>query len=123
MKTVLSTMLLAGKFTACRQPAPSTGITGEWDAHSTAGGQPFVFIARFKADGTYDGVGNGKLVVSGHYRTTGNTILFRDAICNSNYEGAHKMTYCKDSVRFDLLQDTCAVRIEGTNGFGFKRKK
>lgn len=56
-------------------------------------GDPFRFLIHFRNDSTYDGIANGKPVVNGRFRVSGNTVFFRDAICNSNYEGLYRTTF------------------------------
>lgn len=105
-------------FAACQSSAqkePTRTILGEWDSHETFDGQPWHFLARFKPDGTFDGIGNGKLIVSGQYRTAGDTIFFKDGLCNLNYEAAYRLTYFKDSIRFNMITDTCQGRIQGSD--------
>lgn len=112
-----STLLLLSCQTT-PEKEPIHNILGEWDSHDTFDGKPFHFQARFKPDGSFDGLGNGKLFVSGQYRTNGDTIFFKDALCNLDYEASYKLTYYKDSVRFNLITDTCQARIGGTDKVG-----
>lgn len=124
MKKLLYILSISTLLAVCNTVSdkkPEHSIIGDWKNQSTNGGELFTFLLKFKADGSYDGIGNEKLVVSGHYRTTGDTIYFRDGICNPDYEGSYLLTYYEDSIRFDLIKDTCRIRIEGGDGFAFKK--
>ncbi len=99
-------------------------LVGEWDAHLSFEGKPYVFMARFRADGSYDGFMDGKAFVSGKYRTQGDSMYITDGSCNINYEGLYQLIYFdKDSLRFNVLADTCKQRVEGTSGLAVKRIK
>jgi hypothetical protein len=113
--TVLSVILLFSACNTSAQKEPVRNILGEWDSHETFDGKPWHFLARFKPDGTFDGLGNGKLIVSGNYRTNGDTIFFKDALCNLAYEASYRLTYFKDSIRLNLITDTCQPRIAGSD--------
>ncbi len=59
---------------------------------------------------------NGKPVISMNYRVSGDTIYFTgDPSCVLGSVGAYKLTYFQDSVRFDVVDDTCSVRIANTD--------
>lgn len=114
-------------YSACSNQ-PEKNIKGEWDAHLSYEGKSYVLVGRFKENGTYDAFIDEKLVVSGRYRTNGDTIFFRDGNCDMAYEGQYKMNYYKDSIRMDLLLDSCRERvqgttIDGTTGVGMKKIK
>lgn len=96
-------------------------LVGEWDAHLNYEGKPYVFLARFKANGSYNGFMDGKNFVSGTYRTAGDSLYITDGLCNMAYEGLYKLTYYGDSLRFDVLTDTCRQRVEGSSGLAVKR--
>ncbi|MBN8880340.1 MAG: hypothetical protein J0I32_22540 [Sphingobacteriales bacterium] len=126
MKQLLAVLSLILIFSACNnapEEQPDHNIAGEWDAHLDNQGKPYLVIGRFKDNGTYDAFIDGKLVVSGKYRTVGDSIYFRDGNCDMAYEGLYKLTYYKDSVSFKMLQDTCQERIHGSNGVAMKRVK
>src|SRR6218665_1678571 len=109
MKQLLAALSVILILSSCQSTSgkePVHNILGEWDSHEVAGGKPFVFLARFKADGTFDGLGNGKLIISGQYRVNDDTIFFKDAICNLDYEASYQLTYFKDS---------CQERINGSD--------
>jgi hypothetical protein len=127
MKRILFSLSITAVFFSCTSSEKGNDkhdIKGKWTSTSTSGGQTYEFIASFKDNGTYDGILNGKVVVSGgNFSVSGDTIAFRDAVCNSAYTGTYRLWFHDDSVRFSLIADTCTVRREGTDGFGFKRKK
>ncbi len=99
-------------------------IIGEWDNHSTFDGKPWRTLGRFKADGTVDVIGNGKLIISQKYSVSGDTIFFReDPFCDPNSVGAYKLTYFGDSVKIDLISDDCPVRIRNADKMRMGRVK
>ncbi|SDD55726.1 hypothetical protein SAMN04487996_101311 [Dyadobacter soli] len=121
--TIRLLVLLVASF-ACRKNSGETNpsITGEWDLHSTYNGKPWLFTARFKPDGVIDGIGNGKLVISMKYKVSGDTIYFSgDPSCVQNSVGIYKLHFFQDSVRFDIIDDTCSVRIANTDKFRLGR--
>lgn len=118
MKHLFPALIIALIFSSCQSSSekePAHTILGEWDSHETFDGKPWHFLARFKPDGTFDGLGNGKLIVSGQYRVNADTIFFKDAICNMDYEASYQLTYFKDSVRLNVITDTCQERINGSD--------
>ena len=119
MKKFLSLACFALLIASCNDnPKPAAAahtILGEWDSHLTIDGKPDVFLARFKADGSFDALSNGKLILSGNYRTIGDTVFLRDGLCDMAYEGAYRFSFPNDSLRFDLIKDTCAPRVQGSD--------
>lgn len=98
------------------------GIKGKWSNITQQGGQTYAFIANFRKDGSYDGIMNGKVLVSGgSYQEKGDTIIFKDPVCNAAYEGKYRVHYTGDSVHFQLIEDSCTIRRQGTDGVGMKR--
>lgn len=111
-------------FTSCASSVtkePEHTILGNWDAHNNFQGKPFVLEARFKPGGDYDAFDNGKPFVTGKYRTAGDTIYIKDGLCNMAYEGVYKLTYYKDSLRFNVIEDTCMQRRNGSDGLALAR--
>lgn len=118
MKNALVILAVIGFCASCNSNAhkePEHTLLGNWDSHSMYEGNPFVLEARFKPSGDYDGFGNGKHFVTGKYRLAGDTLFLKDALCNLDYEGVYTLTYFKDSIRFDVIEDTCMQRNNGTN--------
>ncbi len=72
--------------------------------------------------GTYDGILNGKVLVSGgSYEQKGDTILLRDPVCNIGYTGVYHLHFKEDSVLFTVITDSCTIRRQGTDKVGMKR--
>jgi hypothetical protein len=118
MKLIAQLLVLTFSLLACGRNTKESplSITGEWDLHSTIEGKPWLFTARFKPDGVIDGIGNGKLVISMSYKVSGDTIYFTgDPSCIANSVGVYKLTYFKDSVQFNMVEDTCSIRIANTD--------
>lgn len=117
-------MLLAA---ACNTPSnqeTEPTILGEWDIHDTYEGKPWTLLARFKPDGTVNAMANGKLVISQKFVVSGDTIYFSgDPNCAPNSVGAYKLTYFGDSLKINLIDDTCSVRIMNTDKVRFGRVK
>ncbi|MBC7626816.1 hypothetical protein [Ferruginibacter sp.] len=124
MKNVTVILAAIIFLTSCASTTPKESersILGNWDAHGTFEGKAFVLEGRFKPGGDYDGFDNGKLFVSGKYRLAGDTIFIKDGLCNMTYEGAYKLTYYKDSVRFNVIEDTCIGRKNGSDKLAMGR--
>jgi hypothetical protein len=98
-------------------------LVGKWEHSGISHGQPFNFMAIFRANGTFDGFINKKEFVSGTYHMKHDTLYMSDPTCNAQYEGSYKVEFFarQDSVKFHVVQDTCMGRKEGTNGLLFKR--
>ena len=118
MKLVTKLLVLVLALLACGKNTRESpqSITGEWDMHSNFDGKPWLFTARFKPNGVIDGIGNGKLVISMNYSVSGDTIFFTgDPSCVPGSVGVYKLTYFQDSLRFDMVDDTCSIRIANTD--------
>jgi hypothetical protein len=121
---VLSALLVLVFAVACepKNNEPEKVIQGEWEAQYVADGNPFVVLARFKPNGVVDVMANGKLIVSQQYRTTTDSIIFSgDPNCASGSEGVYKLTYFQDSVRVNIITDSCEVRVMNTDKVAFGR--
>ena len=112
---ILAVMIFCASCRSSTMKQPKHDIVGKWDAHNTYQGKSYVLEARFKPGGDYDGFGNGKHFVSGKYRLAGDTIFFKDGLCNMAYEGAYTLTYFEDSIRFNVIEDTCMQRKNGSD--------
>ncbi|MBS1663794.1 MAG: hypothetical protein JST68_22305 [Bacteroidetes bacterium] len=113
---LLTLLLLA----SCSIP-PAHHLLGKWNNVLRRQGVTYEFVASFKPDGSYDGVLNGKVLVSGGtYEEHGDTVNFHDPVCNISYTGQYLLKYVNDSVYFRLLSDSCTLRREGTDGVGLK---
>ena len=114
--------LISGCGNPSRQSTATKGIRGKWNNILVADGKTSEFVAYFRSDGTYDGILDGKVLVSGgSYKESGDTLTFSDAICNAAYIGTYRVKYEGDSVHFSLISDTCTLRRNGTDGVGMKR--
>jgi hypothetical protein len=98
-------------------------LIGKWEYTGLSNGAPFKLLAIFRLNGTFDGFINKKEFVSGTYHLNKDTLYMSDATCNANYEGKYRVEYFgqHDSLKFHVLQDTCAGRREGTNGKLFRK--
>ena len=127
MRKLLFFSFLTYAFSGCGTQAsqsttPTKGLQGKWNNITVYNGRNSEFLAYFRSDGTYDGILDGKVLVSGgSYKEVGDTVSFSDAICNAAYTGTYKVKYEGDSVHFQLISDTSTVRREGTDGVGMKR--
>lgn len=104
----------------------NTSIQGKWAyRHSHDDKNYHDFVAYFKKDGTYDGMEDGKVAVTGgRYEQRGDTIIFNDASCNPHPVGIYQLVfYTGDSLLFRTITDSCDARRNGTEPFRFKRIK
>ena len=103
-------------------PGDTNSLAGKWEYSTTYQGKPFKLLAIFRTNGTYDGFINQKEFVSGTYRMNHDTLYIADPTCNAKYEGTYRVEFFgqRDSLKFHVLQDTCAGRREGTDGYLFK---
>lgn len=125
MKKTLFIIALALIICSFKLTADTNPLPGKWESKTVYKGGPLTIMLLFRADGTYDGFANKKTFVNGTYRVKKDTIFIADPICNSKYDGKYKLTIYgdKDSVRFDVIADSCKARVEGANGFTFKKVK
>ncbi|SDH15051.1 hypothetical protein [Mucilaginibacter gossypii] len=117
--TIFSIVLFAAvSFTSQTNP-----LVGKWENSGVFKGDPYKFLAIFRANGSFDGFMNNKEFVSGTYHMNHDTLYMSDPTCNAKYEGKYKVEFFGqlDSLKFHVIQDTCKGRVEGTNGFLFKR--
>lgn len=128
MKTSYFKLLMLSLIVACQsadRPADgSESIQGKWvQRHTYDDKTNHDFIAFFKPDGTYDGIENGKVVLAGgNYRQHGDTLTLNDASCDPYPIARYRIIrYAGDSLRFELISDSCDDRREGTIRLRFKR--
>ncbi|MFC3560558.1 hypothetical protein [Pedobacter jamesrossensis] len=119
---IIALALVISSFKLIGEPNP---LLGKWESKTVYKEGPLTIMLLFRADGTYDGFANKKTFVNGTYHVDKDTIFIADPICNSKYNGKYKLTLYgeKDSVRFDVITDSCKARVQGANGFTFKRVK
>ncbi|MCX2475009.1 hypothetical protein OQZ33_11765 [Pedobacter sp. MC2016-05] len=118
----IAIVLAICSFKLIDEPNP---LLGKWESKTVYKEGPLSILLLFRADGTYDGFANKKTFVNGTYHVSKDTIFIADPICNSKYNGKYKLTIFgeRDSVKFDVISDTCKARVAGANGFTFKRVK
>ncbi|SDD97514.1 hypothetical protein SAMN05216464_103213 [Mucilaginibacter pineti] len=110
-------------FSAVAFTSDTNLLVGKWEYSSTYQGGPFKLLAIFRANGTFDGFINKKEFVSGTYHMNHDTLYMSDPTCNAKYEGVYKVEFFgqRDSLKFHVVQDTCAGRREGTNDKLFRK--
>jgi hypothetical protein len=118
-KALFSSLLFA--LTAVASIAPSNPLVGRWQQQFP--GQ--LLLLNFRADGTYDAFINGKVFVSGKYLLKQDVFTLNDGLCNLNYYGTYKLSFYSgnDSIRFQVVQDTCRARRRGSDGLTLGRVK
>lgn len=98
-------------------------IIGTWESKSPKGN---TITAVFKADYIYEGYFNKELFSKGTYNFKDSIITFENdkmTAC-SDTKGSYKLTFLADTaMRFDVINDTCTPRNQGTNGVVYIRSK
>ena len=125
MKKLLSILIVAALLQSCTEKR-DTSIQGKWLDHMLDQDKTYHdFIAYFKSDGTYDGIEGGKVVIpGGHYEQKGDTLILNDNSCAPYNIGMYKIVlYAQDSMKLEVIADSCNDRREGTKAFRFKRMK
>lgn len=101
----------------------SSNIVGRWETKSQKGN---IVIGVFKADDSYEGYFNKKLFTKGTYSFKEGVVTFEDdkmTAC-SDIKGSYKVTFFADTaIRFDVINDSCKPRNEGSNGVVYVRLK
>ncbi len=128
MQTNISLFLLLCLITACGNSTTQSNklLQGKWVySHSHEDKVFHNFIAWFKKDGTYDGIEDGKVTVSGgRYEQRGDTVILNDPSCNPHSTGIYQLVfYATDSLLFRTIADSCDARRNGTEPFRYKRVK
>jgi hypothetical protein len=123
MKKALITSLLAIAVISYSFIDESNPLVGKWEWSKKFKDGPLTVLAVFKVNGTYDGFANKKSFVSGTYKVVKDTLFIADPLCNSKYMATYKLKFFgnKDSVQFNVIQDTCAQRRNSVNGFIYKK--
>ena len=87
-------------------------LTGRWESKPSKNGN--VTGVLFKADNTMEGYINRKPFVSGSYTIQDNVITVLDNGC-VNVKGTYKLLFFSnnDSLRFELISDSCIPRSKG----------
>ena len=88
-------------------------LTGKWQSVSPTGA---VTLVHFKSDQSFEGFVNNKPFVTGSYWLKGNIFTLKDNGC-SGVSGTYRMTFFHndDSVRIELIADSCEPRGKGMN--------
>lgn len=90
--------------------SPGT-LVGRWQQKIRNGAMMQV---NFRPDSSYNLSINGKYVLGGKYYVKNDTVGITDGGCNINYYGIYKLNFfAQDSVRWNVVQDTCAGRRRG----------
>lgn len=87
-------------------------LTGRWQTHPSPKGN--VTTVYFKEDKTFDGFINKKPFNTGQYSFENDTFTFTDNGCDK-LQGIYKVIFFskEDSMRFEVISDSCAPRREG----------
>lgn len=92
---------------------PINPMAGRWQQRFSSGA---MMLVNFRPDGTYDAFVNKKAFVSGKYHVRQDTVSISDESCNPDYYGTYKLHFfAQDSVRWNVIQDTCGGRRSGTD--------
>jgi hypothetical protein len=121
MKKVLFSFIML-TLAACTTKNPN--IIGRWETKSKKGN---IIIGLFKADDTYEGYINSNMFTKGTYSFKDSIFTFEDdkmATACSGIKGSYKLTFLADTaMRFNVINDNCTPRKEGTDGVVFVRMK
>lgn len=96
-------------------------LLGRWESVSSTGAVTGVV---FKADNSFEGYVNRKSFTSGRYHVKGDTLFFNDTGCGGS-EGIYKNNFYSngDSLRWQVISDTCTDRVRGMQALRLGRKK
>ena len=90
-------------------------LAGHWISNDGAPGSKI--LVDFNVDGTFRVSVNGQTENEGSYKQDNDTLYMYDANCGIQTAGKYKLNfYTEDSVSFELIQDSCATRIQEVNG-------
>lgn len=128
MKLIIPILVMLSAIACSPKKTATTNLSlvGKWShTHSHDDKTYHDFIAYFKTDGTYDGIEDGKATITGgRYQQNNDTVILNDPSCNPHPVGIYKVViYAGDSLRFDVISDSCDARRNGTEPFRFKRLK
>lgn len=118
-KFLISTVILI--LAACT--ANKRDMVGKWKTKSSP---EHVLTGVFKSDQTYEGYMNDTLFTKGTYSFKDNVFKIEHDEMTScaDTKGSYKITFTADTVmRFDVINDSCKERNEGTNGMVLVRVK
>jgi hypothetical protein len=87
-------------------------LTGRWESKPSVKGNVTGIV--FKSDSSFEGYVNKKPFVSGTYSLQGEVFSFVDNGCDGK-RGIYKLIFFSnaDSLRWELISDSCKERSEG----------
>ena len=108
MKTILISALITLIFSF----TSADKLTGRWETKPSVNGN--VTGVMFKEDGSFEGYVNKKPFVSGTYTLEDDLFKFTDNGCEGK-TGIYKLNFFSDSdsLRFEVVSDSCTERKEG----------
>ena len=90
-------------------------LVGHWISNDGAPGAKI--LVDFNSDGTFKVSVDGQTENEGNYKLYNDTFYMYDNNCGIQTAGKYKVNfYTEDSVSFELIQDSCADRIQEVNG-------
>jgi hypothetical protein len=95
-------------------------VVGHWTLRSSA--YPPSWVS-FNSDGTFSHTdGSGKVLHSGKYKFSNDTLSIDDKTCGSGYWGKYKLTfYGSDSASSATISDSCGARKMRVGGATIKK--
>ena len=105
---ILAVCLLA--LTSLAFDDPPAKLVGRWQMKAPPGQS---LITAYRSDGTFDVFVNKKILASGTYKLSKDTLLISDPTCGNGYYGQYRLAFITtDSVSQVYLQDSCTARRE-----------
>ena len=93
---------------------PPGKLVGRWQMKAPPGQS---LITAYRSDGTFDVFVNKKILASGTYRLSKDTLSIADPTCGNGYYGHYRLAFITaDSVSQVYLQDSCTARRETITG-------
>ncbi|MBC8033017.1 MAG: hypothetical protein H7Y03_02660 [Chitinophagaceae bacterium] len=97
-------------------------LTGRWQSPVSPKGNVTTVV--FKADNTFEGFVNNKPFVSGSYKLQDSVFTMQDNGCNGVVSMYKPIFFSNnDSLRFELIMDSCINRSEGVKRLVLGRVK
>ena len=108
----MKTMLISLAILTLVSFTVADGLTGRWETKPSPKGN--VTGAVFKNDNSFEVYINKKAFASGHYAFKDSILSFTDNGCEGK-EGVYKVIFFNnnDSLRFELIADSCVERRNG----------
>ena len=115
MKKVMTASSLCILIVLCSFKTFDHSLVGHWISHDGAPGSK-IFVD-FNSDGTFKVTVDGETENEGNYKFYNDTFCMYDNNCGLQTAGKYKMIfYTEDTLSFNLIQDSCADRIQEVNG-------